>query len=69
MVISEKVGKPVVGSLGLSDTVASGTVFNAPLSHASGNVKGDQPLVRTSSTITEIINSDPTTTHVLQLPC
>ena len=50
--------------MGLSDAVASGTVFNASLSHAPGNVKGDQPLVRTSSKISEIINSDPTTTHV-----
>ena len=64
MVIGEKVSKPVVGSLGLSDAVASGTVFNAPLSHASGNIKVDQPLLRTSSTISEIINSDPTATHV-----
>ena len=64
MVIGEKVSKPVVGSLGLFDADASGTVFNAPLSHAPGNVKGDQPLVRTSSTISEIINSDPATTHV-----
>ena len=61
MVIGEKVSKLVVGSLGLPDAVASGSVFNDPLSCVPGNLKGDQPLVRTSSTF---INGDPTANHV-----
>ena len=61
MVIGEIVSKPVVGSLELPDAVASGSVLNTPLSHVPGNVKGDQLLVRI---ISEIINSDPTATHV-----
>ena len=64
MVMGEKVSKPVVGNLGSSDAVASVNVFNATLSHVPSNVKCDQPLVRTSSTVNEIINSDPTATHV-----
>ena len=61
MMIGEKVCKPVAGSLGVSDAVASGTVFNVPLSRSPGNVT--EPLVRTSSTISEIINSDPTASY------
>ena len=64
MVMGEKVSKPNVGNLGTSDAVAFVNVFNAPLSHVPSNVKCDQPLVRTSSTISEIINSDHTATHV-----
>ena len=64
MVMGEKVSKPVVGNLGSSDAVASVNAFNAPLSHVPSNVKCDQPLVRTSSAINEIINSDPTVTHI-----
>ena len=64
MVMGEKVSKPVIGNLGSSDAVASVNVFNAPLSHVPSNVKCEQPLVRTSSTISEIINSDPTVTCV-----